>query len=126
MGNLLDTVWLIDDNELDLFINKKLIESEGLTNNAITFLNAKEALEALKTGSMPNLIFLDIMMPEMDGFAFLEAVDQLANNQKENIKVIMLSTVDTFNELNRANQNKFVKKFLNKPLTKEMVKALNF
>jgi len=121
---------LIDDNELDNFINKKLIESESFADKVMIHASAQSALEELKkisgnTSSLPDIIFLDIMMPHMDGFGFLEEFNKLPDAVKKHSKVVMLSTSESFKDLNKANQDKNVYKFLNKPLNKAVLDALN-
>jgi len=74
---------------------------------------------------LPGVIFLDIMMPGMDGFAFLEEFDKLPDPVRKTSKVIMLSTSESFKDLNRANQNRYVYKFLNKPLNQPMLNAVH-
>ncbi len=123
-----NTVMLIDDNSLDNFINKKLIESNGFAEKVNTYQEATEALEFLKTcprTEWPEVIFLDINMPVMDGFQFLEAYEKLPEDQRMQMKVIMLSTSESFKDLNRANKNPYVRKFLNKPLTIQVLQAIN-
>lgn len=122
------TVMLIDDNPLDIFVNQKLVESNGFAEKTLQFQEAKAGLEFLKNASReewPEVIFLDIMMPEMDGFEFLDAFDKLPQEQKMSIKVIMLSTSESFKDLNRANKNPNVRKFLNKPLTPQTLQAIH-
>ena len=121
---------LVDDNELDNFINKKLVESDSFASETSIHTSAESALEYLKNNGaddarIPDLIFLDIMMPEMDGFGFLEAFDRLPDAVKGKSRIVMLSTSDSFKDLNRANQNKYVKRFLNKPLNAQVLGALN-
>ncbi len=121
---------LIDDNELDNFINKKLIESESFADKVMIHASAQSALEELKkisgnTSSLPDIIFLDIMMPHMDGFGFLEEFNKLPDTVKKHSKIVMLSTSESFKDLNKANQDKNVYKFLNKPLNKAVLDALN-
>ncbi len=121
------TVMLIDDNTIDTFIHKKLVESHRFSERIQSYLDAREALEFLKNApesEWPELILLDIMMPGMDGFEFLDAFANLDRGQKERIKVILLSTSESFKDLNRANKNSLVRKFLNKPLTPEMLNAI--
>jgi CheY-like chemotaxis protein len=122
-------VMLVDDNELDNFINKKLVEADGFAGSVSIHSSAESALADLRsagsTGQVPDLIFLDIMMPEMDGFAFLDEFDKLDDSVKSKSRIVMLSTSDSFKDLNRANQNKYVKRFLNKPLSAQVLAALN-
>lgn len=121
------SVMLIDDNELDNFINKKLLENEHFAGAVTVHLSALNALEELKTmpeNKLPNLIFLDIMMPHMDGFAFLDEFGKLDEKIKSHCKILMLSTSESFKDLNKANQNKYVYKFLNKPLSKAVLDAI--
>ncbi len=122
-------VMLVDDNELDNFINKKLLENEKFTDTVLVHQSAQSAIEELKKLEntpelLPRIIFLDIMMPHMDGFGFLDEVSKLGEKIKKNTKIIMLSTSESFKDLNRANQSKYVYKFLNKPLNKMVLDAI--
>jgi len=124
-------VMLIDDNELDTFVTQKLIEAEGFAKEILVFSAAREALAYLKKNAkednkIPQVIFLDINMPEMDGFDFLDEFATLEDEIRHKSKVVMLSTSESFEHLNKANQNKYVRKFLNKPLKREALKVLNF
>jgi CheY-like chemotaxis protein len=125
-----DLVMLIDDNELDNFVNKKMIEAESFAAATTIHSSALSALDYLKKNEgspelIPGLVFLDIMMPEMDGFGFLDAFDKLSEPVRSKCRIVMLSTSDSFKDLNRANQNKYVKRFLNKPLSAQVLSALN-
>ncbi|MFM7015694.1 MAG: two-component system response regulator [Bacteroidota bacterium] len=123
-----EKVMLIDDNSIDLFINKSLLETSGFSSKIQTFESPQEALVQLSIcplNDLPNVIFLDIMMPLMDGFEFLTAFEKLPSQVKNHCKVIMLSTSESFKDLNKANSNRFVKKFLNKPLSQEIIDAIN-
>ncbi len=120
---------LIDDNELDNFINKKLLENEKFADTINVHQSAQSALDEIKRNEnspdqLPQIIFLDIMMPHMDGFGFLEELGKLSDNIRKTSKVIMLSTSESFKDLNRANQSRFVYKFLNKPLNKLVLDAI--
>lgn len=123
-------IMLIDDNELDNFINKKLIETEQFAGEIIVHSSAVNALEDLKKRAanpdqLPRIIFLDIMMPGMDGFGFLDEFSGQPEAVRKYCKVVMLSTTESFKDLNRANQNPYVYKFLNKPMNKSVLDAIN-
>ena len=64
------------------------------------------------------------MMPDLDGFGFLIEFEKLNDEIKNKSKVIMLSTSESFKDLNRANKNPFIRKFLNKPLTAPVLNAI--
>lgn len=121
-------VLLLDDNSLDNFVNKKLIEINNFAAAIEVFETAANVLEYLKNESydnLPDIIFLDIMMPDMDGFQFLDEFEKLSEEVRARCKIIMLSTSESFKDLNRANQNRFVCKFLNKPLNEQVLAAIN-
>ncbi len=122
-------VMLIDDNEIENFVNKKLIESSEFSAATECCLSAESALEQIRKCSLeelPEIIFLDIKMPGMDGFGFLDEFAMLSPEIHQRIKIIMLSTSESFKDLNRANKNRFVYRFLNKPLLQQVLDAIVF
>lgn len=122
-------VLVVDDSETDNAMNTQVISTNGFCNEVKTQTSAKKALEYLRTtpaDQLPDVVFLDIVMPEMDGFAFLGEFEKLPEAVHSKCKIILLSSSDSFKDLNRANKSKFVKRFLNKPLTGNMLQAINF
>ena len=117
-------VLLIDDNEIDNFVAKKVIEKSGFAEKVIAVQSARYALDYLNIESsskdeLPDIIFLDIGMPEMDGFEFWEEYEKLNKIVVNNCKVVVLSSSLDIDDYNRANRNKLVRKFINKPLSKK-------
>ena len=110
---------LIDDNDIDQMMYKRIIKRSGLVGETISYLYADEALEFLKSDDCPHIdaVLLDVMMPRMDGFEFLEAVNAELGDSFKSIVVVMLTT--SLNPDDRARAAKFdtVRDFLNKPLT---------
>lgn len=119
---MMDTVLLIDDDETDHFFFKRLVDRSDLINDVICFQYADEALEYLQTRDRPkiNAIFLDINMPRMSGFEFLEEAGKLLpDNFNEEAIVIMLTSSIAPQDQERAAEFSVIKAYINKPLDAE-------
>ena len=115
---------LIDDDPLDNFINKKLIKKTDFAEKVIVCDEAQKALKSLGSGKVqPDIIFLDIKMPLMNGFSFLDEYDKLTID-KTHTKIYILSMSLNPIEIQQAKQCKYVTSFLKKNLTTEMLLEL--
>lgn len=122
---------LIDDDEPTNFLNKMVVEEMNCAERIRVIPNAKEALEYLKAASnnssdqcTPELIFLDINMPAMDGWEFLAEYEKLSEAQKSKVIVVMLTTSFNPEDRLRAMQIDSVAAFRNKPLTVEILREI--
>jgi CheY-like chemotaxis protein len=113
-------VMLIDDNEIDLKINSKLISLSKIFDEIIICHSGDEALRYLKTqatGFDPIFILLDIQMPEMNGFEFLTHYKELPKSITDHCAIAMLSSTLDFGDTKKAEANPYVIKLLKKPLS---------
>ncbi len=127
MKRKLNCILLIDDDEPTNFLNRMVIEEVDCTERIETMQSAREALKYLTnstpTGNYPrpDLVFLDINMPAMDGWEFLEKYNQLPEDQKAKIIVVMLTTSFNPEDELKARQIAGISGFRNKPLTPDVL-----
>jgi CheY-like chemotaxis protein len=115
---------LIDDNYIDNFVTRKIIEGSNFAESIIVVRSATEAINSLRDGLVkPDVIFLDVRMPMMSGFEFLDEYDKIAIN-KEDIKIFMLSSSLDPLDMRKSTDNKYITQFIHKPLTQKALEEL--
>ncbi|MEO9459924.1 MAG: response regulator [Lentilitoribacter sp.] len=116
------TVLLIDDDEMDHFFFKRLVSKSPVIEDVICFQYADEALDFLAKDNRPaiSVIFLDINMPRMNGFEFLEEAQRLLPDSFEQKAVVVMVTSSLAPEdQEQAAKFDVIKAYLNKPLDAE-------
>lgn len=119
---------LIDDDKIFNFLSEKTIASLGLANEIHFALNGKQALDLLeeyKKGNVqrPDIIFLDLNMPVMNGYEFIEAFALMDLPDKSGITIVILTSSADPDDLARARELG-IKYYFNKPLTKDEIKKM--
>ena len=111
------SIMLVDDNEIDLFLHENLLRLSGISDSIDRFTSARDALDFIRNkGTLPDIILLDIQMPELDGFDFLELYEHIEHIDREKTSIYMISSSLDFGDISKAKANPLVKSFIKKPL----------
>ena len=128
MKKKLKCILLIDDADATNFINRKIIERVGIDEHIEIKLNGKEAIDYIiksddseNDSPLPSLILLDINMPIMDGWGFLQNYHELETFKKDQIILLMLSTSLNPDDKRRAEAIPEISDYVYKPLTVEVI-----
>lgn len=118
---------VIDDSKLDCFIAEKIIQNTGKSHSVKTFQQATLALEYIKgltTTGEEMIVFVDIQMPMMNGFEFVEEFEKLPESSRANYSIYMLSSSINENDIARVKGYPSIRQFVNKPLTANSITTL--
>lgn len=133
-GPLHKSVMLVDDSEIDNHINEMMIKGSGFAENVFRYSGAMSSLDFFKnikaiskisSELLPSYLFLDINMPVLDGFQFLEEFSEFSPLLKKEIKIVILTTSANPSDIKKAAKYNVVTKFLHKPLTEKDLSNLN-
>ena len=126
------TVLLIDDDKITNLLNEKIILKNGIaqsvnkyTDASVALKELKEAVEVSDNENIPDIIFLDINMPEMDGWKFLEELLNIPDMDFSKCKVIMLSSSIDIIDIQRSISYHVISNFITKPLTADKLKSVH-
>ena len=122
-------VMIVDDTKIDRYVASHVLKKNQFAKEVMEFDMATKAIDYIeqnqdKSELLPEVILLDIRMPEMDGFQFLERLALLPQSLKQSCCIVMLSSSLSPFDHERAESNPVVKKFLNKPLKKENIEEI--
>ena len=130
MRNLINTVLLIDDDITINYFHNRIIQKNELTNSILISQNGKEGIQRIKElnsvcdTNEKILIFLDLNMPIMNGWEFLEELKNLNDSLQLNYKIFVLSSSINPDDRKKAENNPLVTGYLSKPLTKEILEQI--
>jgi CheY-like chemotaxis protein len=120
---------IIDDSELDRFIIQRIIQYINKDLSVQSYNSATQALDTIRENQFNSqekftLILLDLQMPIMNGFEFIEEFEKLPLHFQEMHKIIILSNTRNPNDIARLLSYKSVDRLLEKPITKEKLQDL--
>jgi CheY-like chemotaxis protein len=119
----------IDDSPLDHFILKRILNKYKLAYDINCSTNGKEVLDFLDQNKfdktiLPDIILLDLYMPDFDGWAFLEKMRYIYPDVIKPFKIYIFSSTINPDDIARATLYPFVKSFIFKPITRETLEKL--
>jgi two-component system chemotaxis response regulator CheY len=120
---------LVDDDKIYQLITLRTITNTELTDEVLQFENGEDAIDFLKQHAcvedkLPDYIFLDINMPYMDGWMFLEEFEAMKNSIKKDITIFMVSSSIDPRDVERASNNPNISQYVIKPISIEKFKEL--
>jgi CheY-like chemotaxis protein len=121
---------LIDDDDIFNLLNSKVIENSGMSATTLVFTSGQSAIDHLTThlqdpAGLPDVIFVDIRMPGMDGFEFLETFHKLPADNLHQVRIFMLTSSLDERDQEKATRYAQVLGFYSKPLTQETLDEMN-
>lgn len=124
MENKTPIIALVDDDKVFQITASRTIKAAQLTDKILQFENAEDALHFLKdhasdSENLPDYIFLDINMPYIDGWMFLDDYSQFKTNLSKPILIYMVSSSIDPRDITRAQNNENVREYIIKPVTRE-------
>jgi CheY-like chemotaxis protein len=123
-------VLIIDDDELDLYVSQRIINSSLFAETVVTATSVKDAMHYLKSnntaGKRPDFIFLDLNMPEKNGLDFLNEYAEFLNGEKPTCTIALLMNVVNSDDAatSKAKMHPLVQRVIEKPLTVEKLRSI--
>ena len=121
------SIMLVDDNHIDLFIHTEFIKIMGIAHTVTEYAYATEAIKYLEANDIekwPQLILLDIHMPIMNGFEFLDKFSTLKTALKEKCKIVIVSSSLNTEDIRKGKNNPLVLELMEKPINTDKLMQL--
>jgi CheY-like chemotaxis protein len=130
MSHAKHIVCLIDDDNIYQYTARVILEATGLTKEIQSFYNGSDAIDFFNdpgnflAETLPDVIFLDINMPIMDGWAFLEEYNKFYSRLPKNIQIYMVSSSVNSSDMQKSRSYKAVNDYLVKPVNRSTYQEL--
>lgn len=119
-------ILLVDDDSIANFLIERIVQSTGLARKIDKALNGKEALKAFTDtsgSSLPEVVLLDLNMPIMNGFEFIQAYRNLQFEEKDNVLIILVTSSNNPSDIEKARELG-IKYYLTKPISADTIKGI--
>ena len=128
--NKIKTICIVDDDEIYTFTIDRVLARAEIAENIIFFPDGKKAIDFIKMNvgngdALPDIVLLDINMPVMNGWAFLEEYATIVNQLKKKIIIYLASSSIAEEDFARARKNKLVTDYLVKPITVDQLAIIS-
>ena len=122
-------ILLVDDDEITNFLSREVLQMRFKDAEIITVMNGEEAFDLLQSevqekNILPDIMLLDINMPLMNGWEFLEKLEASTIADYRSINIFMYTSSVYFEDINRGKNNKLLKNILTKPLNEEGISEM--
>lgn len=122
-------VCIIDDDPIYIYTFTRMLREQNLFEDFLIFQDPEEAFDAIKNRcdsneELPPIIFLDLNMPIMDGWDFLDSLRNLQNYHEQKVCLFIVSSSSAATDLEKAKNYSFVKKYLIKPAATDQIKEI--
>lgn len=120
----IENILLIDDSKPTNFFNQRIIGKSDCIQKVLVAENGKEALDILESGIVPDVIFLDLNMPVMNGWEFLDVLAHAGNKFTNTVIILMIGAALGPEDKKKTDGYEMIKGFSEKILTKEKVEHI--
>jgi CheY-like chemotaxis protein len=128
MDNNLHTVWIVDDDSTYRYAFRKFVEMKRFCRHVVDFDNGQDAIDFLTNPinirNLPDLIFLDIDMPIMDGWAFIETFESNQSCFGKSIPIFMVTSSISYADIVNAKRHPIITDYILKPVDSQQFSAL--
>ena len=116
-------ILIVDDDSMFHFLNSKILSIANVECKIQSAYDGREAMKMLGEGYTPDFIFLDLDMPHMDGYQFIDNFNKSAFPGKEKVRIVVLTSSESETERQRISKMG-VKDYISKPLSEESIRSL--
>lgn len=122
-------VLIVDDDPISILVSETIIRKHHFSEEIKSFKSGRDAIAFIKGliaegKELPGIIFLDVMMPIMDGWEFLDAYDKVIDKSEFEPNIVMLTALTGDKDREKAKAHPLVRTFVSKPITSDFLRAL--